>query len=404
VNRAWVLNLYDVLRELGHEVFLDQVALKAGDALTGTLQKALGASQAGVLIWSTHTADSEWVQREYEVMEGLTSDKKGFSFVPIRLDRSPLPLMIRRRVFLDFADYPDGPNGGELLRLLHAIAGKALSLEAARFAVTQDEAAKEALNKINGAIRNGNERRLCELFEQDGLPWCVSAALGCKAAEGLTRLGHHDLAIGMLERLEGQFPKAIRPKQLRALALARRAVSTKLSQDLDTAQEILGALYESGERDPETLGIYGRTWMDRHELKKERLALRRSRDLYAEAFEAARDDYYTGINAAAKSVLLDTPQDLAQAAAYAAQVLEIVGSRRTPGDYWRTATSAEALLIGKDYRQAGELYQAAVDMAPAEIGSHESTWGQARRLMEKLGSNEEERLLVARAFSHLAGT
>ena len=46
VNRAWVLNLYDVLRELGHEVFLDQVALKAGDALTVTLQKALGASQS----------------------------------------------------------------------------------------------------------------------------------------------------------------------------------------------------------------------------------------------------------------------------------------------------------------------------------------------------------------------
>ena len=29
VNRAWVLNLYDVLRELGHKVFLDQTALKA---------------------------------------------------------------------------------------------------------------------------------------------------------------------------------------------------------------------------------------------------------------------------------------------------------------------------------------------------------------------------------------
>ena len=27
VNRSWVLNLYDVLRELGHTVFLDQCAL-----------------------------------------------------------------------------------------------------------------------------------------------------------------------------------------------------------------------------------------------------------------------------------------------------------------------------------------------------------------------------------------
>src|SRR4051794_40025433 len=65
VNRAWVLNLYDVLHELGHAVFLDQVALKAGDPLTRSLQDALRTSQAGVLIWSTATADSEWVEREY---------------------------------------------------------------------------------------------------------------------------------------------------------------------------------------------------------------------------------------------------------------------------------------------------------------------------------------------------
>ena len=33
VNRAWVLNLSDVLRELGHKLFLDQIALKPGDWL-----------------------------------------------------------------------------------------------------------------------------------------------------------------------------------------------------------------------------------------------------------------------------------------------------------------------------------------------------------------------------------
>jgi hypothetical protein len=34
--------------------------------------------------------------------------------------------------------------------------------------------------------------------------------------------------------------------------------------------------------------------------------LRNSRDLYADAFSRAPDDYYTGINAAAKSVLAGT--------------------------------------------------------------------------------------------------
>ncbi len=44
INRAWVINLYDVLRELGHKVFLDQTALKAGDQLVRELQAALKTS------------------------------------------------------------------------------------------------------------------------------------------------------------------------------------------------------------------------------------------------------------------------------------------------------------------------------------------------------------------------
>jgi hypothetical protein len=176
VNRPWVLNLYDVLQELGHKVFLDQVALKAGDPLIDKLQEALAASQAGVLIWSTATSDSQWVAREYQVLERLAAEKKHFQFVPVRLDRAPLPLFAQNRVFLDFADYPDGPNGGELLRLLHAIAAEPLSSEAARFAAEQDEAAQQAANRIQAAIDIGSATKLQELFEQDGLPWRISAA------------------------------------------------------------------------------------------------------------------------------------------------------------------------------------------------------------------------------------
>jgi hypothetical protein len=126
----------------------------------------------------------------------------------------------------------------------------------------------------------------------------------------------------MLKQLEVQFPKAIRPKQLRALALARRASKTNNIGDLDEAQEILAELYAAGERDPETLGIYGRTWMDRYELDQDEPSLRKSRDLYAEAFDAARDDYYTGINAAAKSVFLGTPAEVEKANECAARVLD----------------------------------------------------------------------------------
>src|SRR5271169_6787767 len=75
VNRAWALNLYDVLTQQGHNVFIDQFALKPGDELVEHLAVALHASQSGVLIWSTSRSDSERVEYEYRVLERLASDK-----------------------------------------------------------------------------------------------------------------------------------------------------------------------------------------------------------------------------------------------------------------------------------------------------------------------------------------
>ena len=399
VNRAWVLNLYDVLREHGHEVFLDQVALKPGDQLMRRLEEGLTESQTGVLVWSSATADSEWVRREYEAMESMATSKEGFQFVPVRLDDSDLPLFARSRVFLDFSAYPDGPNGGELLRLLHAVVGQALTEEAARFASEQNDAARQATASVDAAILNGDADRLTSLFNEGGLSWQTSPALGSKAAEGLLSLGKRNEAIAMLAELETNlFPRAIRPKQLRALALARRAEGS----DLSDAQAILGELYSSGERDPETLGLYGRTWMDRYAVSGDPNHLRRSRDYYAEAFEGAQDDYYTGINAAAKSVFMGEPDDLAAAADYASRVQDIVGTEPTKGDYWATATVGEVFLIKGDYAEAGRLYEAAVAMTPEATDSHASTWTQACRLMDKLQPGPDDRAFVRKAFQGLA--
>jgi hypothetical protein len=41
VNRPWVLNPYDVLRQAGYSVFMDQMVLKAGDPLTRRVEDAL---------------------------------------------------------------------------------------------------------------------------------------------------------------------------------------------------------------------------------------------------------------------------------------------------------------------------------------------------------------------------
>jgi tetratricopeptide (TPR) repeat protein len=215
----------------------------------------------------------------------------------------------------------------------------------------------------------------------------------------------NDEALVLLQRLQDNFPRAVRPKQLYALALARIGAASddkkQKEEYLKQAQHILGLLYESGEQDPETLGIYGRTWMDRFNLTdcRNMTYLEQSRRYYAEAFKKAPDDYYTGVNAAAKSVLLGTPEDLAKGLDFAKQTQAVVGAEPWPNDYWKTATVAEVLLIEKEYKKAGEMYAEAIRMEPGSTASHESTRGQAVKLLEKLGATEEERQQVLAAFA-----
>ena len=126
--------------------------------------------------------------------------------------------------------------------------------------------------------------------------------------------------------------------------------------------------------------------------------LRQSRNLYAEGFEKAPDDYYTGINAASKSLLLGEPD---KAAAYAEKVQDIVGDKAVRGDYWQTATIAEVQLLQRKYAEAGDMYQQAIDIAPNQIASQDSTYRQARLLLTKLGATREEQLVVLRPFKDL---
>ena len=400
-NRAWVLSLYDVLRRYGHTVFIDQVELAAGDELIPRLESALRTSQAGVLVWSNASSDSAWVSKEYQTMERNATNRPNFKFIPVRLDTTELPDFAQNRIFVDFQAYPDGPNGGELLRLLHAVIGKPLSTEAVHYAAAQDDASRHAAAQVNAAIKNGNKTQLLTLLQNTTPEWRSSAVLACKAAEGLTKLKAYAEAIAALQEIEKEFPRAIRPKQLTALALNRRARDSGSDQDVEAAQTILGELYELGERDPETLGIYGATWAERYNRSKNINDLKQSRDLYAEAFEGARDEYYTGINAASKSVLIGGDAEIAKGRAIALEVQKIVGTEPTRNDYWKTATAAEAQLILGAFAEAARLYDAAVAMARSEVGSHESTWRQACALMAKLGPSETERALVRQPFSHL---
>lgn len=390
VHRDWALHLNDALTQAGFKVFLDQFYLVAGASLATSLAQALSKSGSGVIVWSNESADSDWCQTEYQAMMTLKG-KQGstFRFVVIKTGAQDLPLFAQNALYEDFSQSPEGPHGAGLLRVMYGLVDKPLSDEAVRFAVRVDEQTKGELIKVRAAKVIGDATRLHALGMSRTLPWLASPMLACQAAEALIGLGERDKALEVLSAAEATFPKSIRPKQLKALALVRAG-------SWADAQSILAELYVAGHRDPETLGIFARTWMDRYKSSTNRHHLEKSRDLYAEAFQLAPHDSYTGINAASKSVLLG---ELEKASAIADQVEGLVGTEPAAGDYWKTATVAEVQLVRKNYAKAAELYASAVNIDTEAKSNHASTLAQARLLMDKLGTPPDARAAIEAAFA-----
>lgn len=389
VHRPWVISLYDILRELGYEVFLDQFVLRSNDNLVLALDNGLDNSMSGILIWSARTEDSEWCKNEYATMESKAT-AGGFHYGVAKLDNVELPASASKKLYADFSSYSEGPQGSGLLSLLYGIVNQPLSEEAVRFGMKVDEEVRSSMNIIKASRDIGNVDKLMELSKNTSVAWKSTHVLGCEVVESLTGLGKYDEALSVIEGLLSEYPNATRPKQLKGLALARKG-------DTEDAQLILGELEAAGNRDPETLGMLARTWMDRYKETGTESFLRKSRNLYRLAFEHTPSDYYVGINAAAKSVFLgeiDTAGEIAR------KVEQLVEGLK-PWKYWETATAAEVQLIQMNYKRAGELYQAAVDIAPLEYGSQRTTLSQARLLLEHLGATEQDKKSIEDAFANL---
>jgi hypothetical protein len=393
VNRPWVLALYDILNGLGYRTFLDQYVLTAAAPLALSLGEALDSSQSAILVWSGRYEDSEWCKGEFATLEVKQNAKKGFRYVIGRVDESEITGLAAAKLWIDFSKQPEGPGGSGLLSLLYGLQGQPLPPAAVKLAAKVDEQMRDGLLNVRACRDTGDADALVQLTATDDMAWTGSPMLLCAAAEGLIAMKKIPEALPVLDRAEQAFPKAVRPKQLRGLALAR-------SGEIMKAQLVLGKLYAAGEIGPETLGILARTWMDRYNLTRERTFLLKSRDLYRQAFEAFPADYYTGVNAASKSLLAGERETAAQ---LARRVQDLVGDEPVPDDYWKTATVAEVQLLQGNYDAAARLYEAAVLAAPLERGSHESSHGQARLLLAALGATDEQKAKIAAAFPPTQG-
>lgn len=394
-DRAWAMALYDVLKLAGWEPFLDQYDLVPGANLETSLTENIEASSSGVILWSSRTRDSEWCKRERQAMTALKDDRKNsqypFNYIFAKLDSESLPLFAQADLYIDFEQSPEGPRGVNLLKLICGLRGVSLAPEAVVMAQKVDQNAHQVMLTIKGAIEAENPVRLHEIATSTEPGILASPGPILAAAQGLISLRKYEDALNVLEHAFTYFPQSIRAKQLKGLALRR----LKRFQD---AIDVLSELKAAGHQDPETLGILAAAWDGLYQASGKILHLRRSRELYRTAFQSDPKDYYTGINAAAKSLFLE---EFEEAARLATEVLPLVKTASDGADFWAGCTLGEVYLLKRDIDAAAAQYQKIIDKHSAKIGDLTSTRQQAARICKALQLSEEETKKVLAPFELL---
>jgi hypothetical protein len=390
-DRTWAMALYDALKLAGWEAFLDQFDLVPGANLESSLTDALEASSSGVIIWSSHTKDSDWCRRERDAMRDLKKRASGFNYIFSRLDQEPLPLFARTDLYVGFEESPEGPRGVNLLKLMCGMRGITLAPEAVVLAQKVDEDAKLAMEQIRGAIEAGNAAKLLTMGTSDHPAMLASPGPILAAGEGLIRLGRNEEAQQVLARARTFFPGSILARRLEGLAFRR----LRRYQD---AIDVMSELKAAGHQDPETLGILAAAWDGRYQQFGKKLDLRHSRELYHSAFQSDPTNYYTGINAASKSLFLGET-DLADS--LAKDVFPLVADAADGVDMWAACTLGEVYLLQRKVDLAAAQYQKVIDRHPAAVGDLAGTGQQAQRICAALGLSPDDTARVMAPFALL---
>jgi tetratricopeptide (TPR) repeat protein len=391
-DRAWAMSLYDALKLVGWQAFLDQYDLVPGANLETSLTEALEASSAGVILWSSRTKDSKWCERERSAMRALAEQRNGaFNYIFAKLDAEELPLFARADLYVGFEESPEGPRGVNLLRLMCGMRAISLPAEAVVMAQQVDANAKQVMIQINGAIEGGNAAKLLEIGASAHPGLLASPGPILAAAQGLIRLGKYDEARTVLKQALSLFPQSVRAKQLDGLSLRR----LKKYQE---AVDVLSELKAAGHQDPETLGILAAARDGLFRETGKTLHLRNARELYRTAFKGDPKDYYTGINAASKSLFLGEPDE---AARLAGEVLPLVEKATDGKDLWRACTLGEVYLLQGKVDEAAAQYQKVIDNNPNAAGDLRGTGEQAERICAALKLSPEDTAKVIAPFKLL---
>jgi hypothetical protein len=117
-NSEFADELVTLLSKQGHDVRMDRASLVAGDNWQKWLTDTITRVDAVVLIWSKHSAKSEWVNRE--ISFSASHEKR---ILPVRIDDTP----IKQNILISELQAIDGRKGAD--HIAHEIHRTLSSLE-----------------------------------------------------------------------------------------------------------------------------------------------------------------------------------------------------------------------------------------------------------------------------------
>jgi len=181
------------------------------------------------------------------------------------------------------------------------------------------------------------------------------------------------------------WPKDVRLRQLQGLALARSGATER-------ANGILEELRKEGQSAEETLGMLARTYKDlaagASSAAQRAKFLERAAEIYSEAYRKS-GGYWTGINAATTSLLIDQKNRACEIAnKVREQCLKEIADAN--GDlYWKLAALGEAALICRDWSQAENWYTRAAKQGKDRFGDLDSSRRNARLILRYWKKDEK---------------
>lgn len=106
-DKALARRLGAQLRLVGADVWFDEWEIRAGDSIPGKVNDALDSVDVVIVVWSEGASGSKWVRAELETAIQAGLEDETLRVIPVILDDSSLPSLLRRLKWVDLREDDD---------------------------------------------------------------------------------------------------------------------------------------------------------------------------------------------------------------------------------------------------------------------------------------------------------